>query len=439
MKSLYNTEISKNNLNHIKSRNMTPSELIDFLENGAIYRSFPDVLRSVYPEEDLAQILREGLAAQSEQPLTSKEADSLRHTISNWMNGISVPQSREQLFRICFALSLDESQTSRVLASASETGIHYRDPKELVYAFALRTGLNYPEAVALNQEMESIYQPVVQAAEEERQKKWQKKEKIYHEKRLEAHRQHQKNAKRGGWAEPYLGPIEEAEEPNFLTQQVAHRFEQVADRDGLRQFFLDASADLGFIHESAYEKFWHLLLLLQEPDDPIAPNQDAEQAAAEVYSLERIARTYFRMNVPTGKKTGGYDYLQKAIKKNWPGSTELQKMKSRKIDVSRKALLLLFLITEDFLYSEDLQYSDRSDEDEAWFLLEEEDSPRDQLEIALKKANLFLETYGMNQLDPGNPFDCLILYAMAAEYGTEFLSDKFSAALEVLFSRITDK
>lgn len=180
MKSLYNTEISKNNLNHIKSRNMTPSELIDFLENGAIYRSFPDVLRSVYPEEDLAQILREGLAAQSEQPLTSKEADSLRHTISNWMNGISVPQSREQLFRICFALSLDESQTSRVLASASETGIHYRDPKELVYAFALRTGLNYPEAVALNQEMESIYQPVVQAAEEERQKKWQKKEKIYH-------------------------------------------------------------------------------------------------------------------------------------------------------------------------------------------------------------------------------------------------------------------
>ena len=439
MKSLYNTEISKNNLNHIKSRNMTPSELIDFLENGAIYRSFPDVLRSVYPEEDLAQILREGLAAQSEQPLTPKEADSLRKTISNWMKGSSVPQSREQLFRICFALSLDESQTSRVLASASETGIHYRDPKELVYAFALRTGLNYPEAVALNQEMESIYQPVVQAAEEERQKKWQKKEKIYHEKRLEAHRQHQKNAKRGGWAEPYLGPIEEAEEPNFLTQQVAHRFEQVADRDGLRQFFLDASADLGFIHESAYEKFWHLLLLLQEPDDPIAPNQDAEQAAAEVYSLERIARTYFRMNVPTGKKTGGYDYLQKAIKKNWPGSTELQKMKSRKIDVSRKALLLLFLITEDFLYSEDLQYSDRSDEDEALFLLEEEDSPRDQLEIALKKANLFLETYGMNQLDPGNPFDCLILYAMAAEYGTEFLSDKFSAALEVLFSRITDK
>ena len=435
----YRTMISQSNLDQIKNYNMSPSELIDFLERGALYRSFKDVLQAVYPEENLAEKLKEQLPGIEGLPPTKKEFETIRKSVSNWLNGSALPQNREQLFKICFALELNEVQTSKVLASASETGIHYRDPKELVYAFALRTGLKYPEAVALNQEMEALYQPIVQAAEEERQKKWQKKEKIYHEKRLEAHRQQQKNAKRGGWAEPYLGPVEEAEEPNFLTQQVAHRFEQVADRDGLRQFFLDASADLGFIHESAYEKFWHLLLLLQEPDDPIAPNQDAEQAAAEVYSLERIARTYFRMNVPTGKKTGGYDYLQKAIKKNWPGSTELQKMKSRKIDVSRKALLLLFLITEDFLYSEDLQYSDRSDEDEALFLLEEEDSPRDQLEIALKKANLFLETYGMNQLDPGNPFDCLILYAMAAEYGTEFLSDKFSAALEVLFSRITDK
>lgn len=439
MSNAYNTKISKVNLGRIRNGNMSPSEIIDFLENGALYRSFPDILRSVYQGEDLARALREGLAAQSERPLAPKEADSLRKTISNWMKGVSTPRSREQLFRICFALSLDEYQTSRVLASASETGIHYRNPKELVYAFALRTGMMYPEAVALNREMESFYQPIVQAAEEERLKKWQKKEKIYHEKRLEAQRRRQQNAKRGGWSEPYLGRMGEEEEPNFLTQQVAHRFEQVTDREGLRQFFLDASADLGFIHESAYEKFWHLLLLLQEPDDPIVPDRDAAQADPEVYSLERISRTYFHMHVPTGKRTSGYDYLQKAIKKNWPGSTELQKMKSRKIDVSRKALLLLFLITEDFLYSEDLQYSDRSDEDDVLFLLEEEDSPRDQLEIALKKADLFLETYGMNQLDPGNPFDCLILYAMAAEYGTEFLSDKFSAALEVLFSRITDK
>ena len=90
----YETKISKNNLNYIINRSMSPSEIIDFLEDGAIYRSFPDVLRSVYQGEDLAQVLREGLTTQSEQPLTPKEADSLRKTISNWMKGSSVPQSR---------------------------------------------------------------------------------------------------------------------------------------------------------------------------------------------------------------------------------------------------------------------------------------------------------------------------------------------------------
>ena len=447
MRAQYNTQISRNNFEHIKRRNITPSELIDFLESGALYRSFQDVLKAVYPGENLAEKLRGGLLEIEGRPLTSKEADTIRKNVSNWLNGKSIPQSREQLFKICFALELSEAQTSQVLASASETGIHYRNPQELVYAFALRSGLKYFEAVALDQEMRQIYQPIVEAAEDERRAAWKKKEKLYHQKRIEAQRLRSLREQQGGWAEPYLGALEQDDVPSFLTQQVVHRFDKVKDRESLRQFFVDASADLGTIHESAYEKFWQLLLILQEPNDAIASTREQPQEAdleneekySEVYSLDRIAQLYFRMHVPVGKQPGSFDYLQKTIKKNWPGATELQKMKSRKIDVSRKALLLLFLITEDFLYSEDLRYSDRPDTETAILLPEGDDSPRDQLEVALSKVNLFLETYGMNQLDPGNPFDCLVVYALAAEYDTEFLSDKFSAALEVLFSRITDK
>ena len=445
MRAQYDTRISRNNFEQIKRRNMTPSELIDFLESGALYRSFQDVLKAVCPVENLAEKLREGLLEIEGRSLAPKEADTIRRNISNWLNGRSVPQSREQLFKICFALEFNEAQASQVLASASETGIHYRNPKELVYAFALREGLKYSEAAALDQEMRQIYQPIVEAAEAERRAAWKKKEKIYHQKRMEAQRQRSLQEQQGSWAEPYLGALEEEDTPSFLTQHVAHRFEKVVDRKSLRQFFVENSADLGTIHESAYEKFWRLLLILQEPNDAIASTRqqedglEGEETDSEVYSLDRIAQLYFRMHVPVGKETGSFDYLQKTIKKNWPGASELQKMKSRKIDVSRKTLLLLFLITEDFLYSEDLQYSDQSGEDAALFLLAEDDSPRDQLEVALSKVNLFLETYGMNQLDPGNPFDCLVVYALAAEYGTEFLSDKFSAALEVLFSRITDK
>ena len=429
MQGQYETKISKRNLEQIFNPNMTPSEIIRFLEEGALYRSFSDVLHAAYPGTDLADRLKTQLLADLPETASKKEADSVRKNIANWLKGVSTPRNREQLFKICFALGLGETESSKVLASASETGIHYRNPQELVYAFALRTRLSYPQAAALNQEMAQIYGPIVREAQIERAAKWKTKERVYREARAEARRRQKERAKKGLPSETYIGPLEEREVPSFLTQQVIHRFEHITTPEELRLFFVENSANLGNIHESAYEKFWHLMMELQEPDDVIL----SERGDDESYSIDTIAETYFRMNVPLQKETRKFGYLQKAVKKNWPGATELNRMQARKIDVSRKALLLLFIITEDFLYSEDLQFSDQSEKDAAWYLPAEDESPRDQLEIVLNKINLFLETYGMNQLDPGNPFDCLFLYALAAEYGEDYLSDKFSHALSVLF------
>lgn len=406
----YDTKISKGNLSQILHRNMTPAEMITFLEKGAVYRSFADVLRAVYPQKNLEEQLRKGLLELT-GGCEPKEADALRKNISNWLKGKSAPQNREQLFKICFALKLSEAAANKVLASAAETGIHYRNPRELVYAFALRTGMSYPAAVELDRELSAVYGPAVEQAEARRTGQWK-------ERQSRARRQEKDGA-----------DGEQDETPNFYTQQVLRRFASVTTVEELRRFFDEHSADLGTIHESAYEKFWALLSALQKPDNLAF----SDQAGEESYSLDRVADEYFRMNVPQGRATRQYGYLQKAVKKNWPGATELNKMKNRKMDVSRKALLLLFLITEDFLFSEDLQYSEKASEDAAWYIPEEDESPRDQLEVALSKINLFLETYGMNQLDLGNPFDCLIVYALAAAYDEAFLSDAFGAALKALF------
>lgn len=421
----YETRISKRNLSQIRGQHMTPSELIHFLEAGALYRSFADVLRAVYPGDDLAERLKAELVAQAETPPTAKELDSLRKNISNWLKGSAVPQKREQLFKICFALGLGEAETSRVLASASDTGIHYRNPRELVFAFSLRTGLSYREARALDLEMSEIYRPAVEAGEKARTAQWKAREQAYHDRRTAARQQRQQRQRQGGWAETYMAPDAELP-PDFFTRRISHRFERVTNREELRQFFLEVGTDLGQIHESAYEKFWRLLMTLQEPDDVILSDR-----GAETYSLDRVAEDYFRIHVPLTKNTAQFDVLQKTIKKNWPGATELQKMKSRKIDVSRKAMVLLFLITEDFLFSEDLDEID-GETDVPWLPLEKE-TARDRLETALSKLNLFLETYGMNQLDPGNPFDCLVIYALASPYEDDFLTDNFSNALQTLF------
>ena len=46
--------------------------------------------------------------------------------------------------------------------------------------------------------------------------------------------------------------------------------------------------------------------------------------------------------------------------------------------------------------------------------------------------NLFLDSYGMNVLDPGNPFYFLVLYAMRTQEG-DFASDRMSEGLGLLF------
>ena len=107
-------------------------------------------------------------------------------------------------------------------------------------------------------------------------------------------------------------------------------------------------------------------------------------------------------------------------------------MKNREIDVSRKVLLLLFLLTEEF------EVSDPIETEENFSYLDELDDEDEtiRMEVRLHQINLFLDSYGMNLLDPRSPFDCLILYALKASYTNgedSSMSSRLAQALSVLF------
>lgn len=373
MNSFY-SEISGNMIARLAREPMAPRELIRFLEEGAQFRTFADVLRRACPEEDMVSRLTDGLVR-----ITDGDYASVSRRVRNWLNGSSVPKNREQLFQICFALGLGEETADQLLASADESGIHYRDPKELVYAFALRTGREYDEAQELYGRMRKIYE----AGSEEQQEKH--------------------------------------EQPLRYTRQLRDAFLTVDTTEELEQFFYSYRQDLGELHETAYRKFVELLNCLQEPE-----------AGAERYSLERVEAEYLRMHVPHTRVSGDFSCLQKVIKRHWPGESDLLKMKNRSVDVSRKALLLLLLVTEDFETGGGI----KSDGQGRYYDLcceELEESPAEKLEVRLRKLNLFLDDYGMNLLDPRSPFDCLLLYALGAQCGEQGICENFEAALEVLF------
>lgn len=374
----FHTNISKSNYDYISRQELSPAELIQFLEEGALYRSFADSLRAVYPGDDLVTRLADGLAG-----CTGKEYTSMLRKIRNWMSGDYAPKNREQLFQVCFALGLDEKDSSCLIASASETGIHYRNPGEMIYAFALRKHKTYQEA----QELKKALLP---ACEEGMKKA---------------------KADRGSGEMIY-------------TSQLKDEFAEVDTEDELKAFFEDYSGHLGEIHETVYQKFMEMLGALQNPEE-----------GAENYTVKSVVDQFMRMHVPYGKKTGDYTYLQRVVKKDWPSEREILKMKNRKRDVSRKVLLLLFLITGDFEFSPEYEESREEKYHDIYFedLLEE--SPLDRLEVRLSKINQFLEHYGMNLLDPGSPFDCIVLYALRMQYEDTLLSESAEAALELLFEK----
>ena len=425
------TYISSNNLTGIKSQALSPEELINFMENGFICRTFKDTITQFYIEyenkkQEKGEVKRFLSARLSD--MTKISYDNMSRNVRNWMNGINIPQ-REQLFQMCFALELDESRASQLLASISDTGIHYRNPEELVYAFGLRQKMSYGETVQLKNEiMEKYYQ--------------NKKDALSSEKNREA---------------------------KVYTRQIQRKFlDEVHTVEDLKQFFEENSGVFGKIHEAAYDEFMRMLKLLQNPETDFEAywmqylkentGYSEEERQKEVErikqdlkkkSVEEIIEEYLRMYVPKNtsrKKTGegkrNYTYLQRVIKKNWPSESIISKMKTKEMDVSRKVLLLLFLLTEEFEVSdlinreqEDDIFSDLDEGDEYLSDLGEMEDANDRMERRIVQLNLFLEAYGMNQLDLGSAFDCFVLYALKASYDgdEDNMGERFKSVLKLLF------
>lgn len=432
------TYISSNNMTGIKAQALSPEELIKFMENGFICRTFKDTITQFYAEYEKKKNekgeeseykgdVKRFLAGRLSD-MTKISYDNMSRNIRNWINGINIPQ-REQLFQICFALELDENSASQLIASISDTGIHYRNPEELVYAFGLRKKMSYEETQHLKSEIMEKYQQ-------------SKKETL---------------------------PSKESKEVKVYTRQIQRKFlDEVHNVEDLKQFFDENSGVFGKIHEAAYDEFMRMLKLLQNPEadfevywmqylkENTKYSEEERQKEVEKIkqdlkkkSVEEIIEEYLRMYVPqnTSRKNKSegkrnYTYLQRVIKKNWPSESTISKMKTKEMDVSRKALLLLFLLTEEFEVSdlinqekEDDIFSDLDDGDEYLNDLGEMEDANDRMERRIVQLNLFLEAYGMNQLDPGSAFDCFVLYALKASYdgAEDNMGERFKSVLKLLF------
>jgi hypothetical protein len=349
------------------------NDIKKFLDGRLDIWNFGKLLTAIYREEEpLGERLRRKLSEYDSDGNPENTARKIR----NWLCGRNMPSNREELFRICFALGLDEKNTGILLGTTVENGIHFRNPKELIYAYCLRAGIDYPQAVSLVGELWKEPLPLGTLDYQE-----------------------------------YVRRTKETECCNHMTASVRNRFKGIQTEEGLRSFMNEYRAFFGYHHNTAYRKFTKMLecLLLPMIVCDALPLEGA-------YSIEKVVDEYLRAGMPYDKRSSGNTILQKKIKEHWPTAKGVREMYSRKLDVNRKTLILLYVATEGMMHV-------HGKNPEVW------------LREHYKRLDLMLADCGMAALNLHSPFDFLILQAIHKENEDDFMSCRLDFMIRKIFPK----
>lgn len=325
-----------------------------YLEEGLRVRTFVETLMQFSGYRDttrLREALRTGLYGMPDEP---RQPESLRRKVDMWLSGRIVPENRQQLIRVCFALHMDEENAQNFMAAAAGGALHHRNPEELAYLFGIRNDLTYSDSLALAERVRFIQLG---------------------------------NAGR--------------------TNAISAAFDQVQGADQFIRFVHDQRLNLGQMHNTAYEYFSKYLDVLARPAGQFT------EMPEQVYTVREIVKLYLQM------PSGGSGVMVKALRKHWPDEITISKIINRRIDVPRKVLTLLFLITDG-----------EQDDDE----LLETDDPIALFVDRYGRCNKMLDECGYSQLDPRNVFDWLAIYCMYTSEDND-ANDLMQAVLKDIIER----
>lgn len=358
------TELSQGEVKNISNQNITYDEVLSYLNEGICVRSFYETLNNLYNGQDLQKKLTEELWKLDK----AVKLDSVARKVRDWMKSRYEPQDREDLIKICFILGFNEAKAHTFLSLTTDGGFHLRNPRELVFSYSLRVGKNYQEAVDFYNGLKPL----------------------------------DKNSK---------------DKKFVLTKTILDSYKDVYDDKTFNEFYVENYAALGELHNTAYTRFLYFLNILVKPEVPLY------SASEEKYSLKRIVEEYLRMNVPLDRETNNFTNLQRAVKKFWPNTSSLIKMHNRDEDVTRRILLLLYLVTDgafakDDIYNVHNSYDDLTD--------------LQRFDLHYWRLKAMLNDCGMSSINPRNAFDWLILYCLKTG-DDEAMSERMQAILNVIF------
>lgn len=363
---------------------LTLAEACRELRENAHIRSVGEVLAQyVGIDKDdrdmLAKKLRQALA----EVMPDASPDLIRKNVNNWLKVSSISIKKESAVQLAFALGLEYSLADKLIMSLCGERLHWRDPKDIVYGFALNTGRTYMEAL-------SIYGDLKQK-----------------------------------------GIFDFANnDTETFTESIEYDLLRITSAEMLEQYLFEHRSQLGNYHNTALDMIDQLMQILRNPsknkyDKGFAVDENAtlqEIVVRNLYGdiIPRIRRTAESKN----ESKFVLDTLQKSIRAGWPEETTLSKMGTHSTDASRKTLMLLFLATD----GGDSVYADWRGEDV---------SREEVFEDRVDRLSTMLVDCGYAPLDPRALFDWIVLFCLCDE--ESFIADdKMREFLRMIFEGNTE-
>lgn len=384
-------------------------------------RKFCYILKSEYPGEDLRGSLCAGMYESDITGMKANRKESIRHAVNNWLRDSNIPK-REGLFKICFALGLDYSQAEEVIA-ASGMPIHHRNPDELVFAYGLWNGLSWGKVQVLKEELDERYIPGMR-----RQRINKYRDEIA---RLKDEPDAQEEIER---CKEKISRLEQELDGDDLHNKVVYSeilreefFDSADDEKKFFKFYGKRCNEFDSFHETSYREFNKMMDLLQRRYYEVVKEEKWDGAEKMGDTVTAVVKRYFNVPVPAKQRP-----MMRTIRKNWPSAGVLGAIIRREQDVSREVLIMLSLALD--IFEEELPAEGGrmpSDYRQRLSFLPEK-TPYERMVSRMDQLKQFLEKCGMNGLDPRNPFDCTVLYAMTATYDCfeETMSDKLKKLMD---------
>ena len=354
----------------------TPEEAAKLLLDTVELRRFKDILCSFADENSLRGMLVDGLCAND----SSRSRESIDKKVRGWLSGKYQPTKREDLLELCFVLGLDSQKSDIFLTKTADEGFHWREPREIICAFALDRGLPYQEALRLTEK-----------------------------------------------AEEYIGYTGASDDTDSFTQLMREEAMRCRTEEELMEYLKGSADKFGTLHNSAYRQFIEMMQLLEQPESYGGSDE-------RKYTTREIVEKYLDKKLPSAREGKKLEEKRRGILADWPDEITLSRMKNRKADVTRKVLILLFLATDGADPGDDYP------EDEDWYeddWDDMEEDPEADFRSSYIRINRMLADCGYRMLDPRSAFDWITIYCMRAGNDMESiegLNEQLSNVLDILFA-----